>query len=69
MMWWKLHSLEYDYFSKTGLRKMCASCEFFHKGRKVHHSHCGYKFRRRDILKHNGRIPACEYYRGDKGRA
>ncbi len=63
MKWWKFEgSGEYDYFSKTGLKKMCISCRFFHKGVKVHHSHCEYKYKRRDVLRHSGRIPACEYY-------
>jgi len=56
--------------------RYCASCKFFHKGVKVSHSHCEHiptpyvnTFEEsqlgradRSIIKHSGRIPACEFW-------
>lgn len=42
-------------------KHFCKTCEWFHKGVKVHHSHCDNPDSHlyREILKHNGVIYAC----------
>ena len=46
-------------------KNICGTCESFHKGIKVHHSHCdmrhnpyGYK-----PIQHDGKIEACSFWK------
>lgn len=52
-------------------RHFCCSCNDFHKGNKVAHSHCDNERSARFhvMLKHNGRIEACCFWNKKKRRS
>ena len=57
------------YRHKSGGMRYCCSCDLFHKGVKVNHSHCDSHKNgslKNYILEHHGRIPACQYWRRDE---
>lgn len=46
--------------------RMCCSCDYFHKGVRVGHSHCdapSYMTTNPDPMKWNGRVKACRNWK------